>query len=181
VTYEVEINSRTRRVDVERAAAAFIVTVDGRRRVADVTMMNGLWSVILDGSGADSGVRHSYEVAVAEQPHGSGRLTVHVNGRIVSARVARPRRTSARGRHDAGPGSVGTDAGPQPVIAPMPGKVVKVLVAQGDIVAARQGVVVVEAMKMENELRAPKAGTVVRVDVSEGSSVDAGAVLVLIE
>ncbi len=63
----------------------------------------------------------------------------------------------------------------------MPGRVVRVLVAAGDTVAARQGVVVVEAMKMENELRSPKAGRVKDVAVTPGTSVEAGRVLIVIE
>jgi biotin carboxyl carrier protein len=63
----------------------------------------------------------------------------------------------------------------------MPGRVVRVLVSPGDAVQARQGVVVVEAMKMENELRAPKAGTVREVNVAVGASVEAGRVLVVVE
>jgi len=63
----------------------------------------------------------------------------------------------------------------------MPGKVVKVLVKPGDAVTTRQGVVVVEAMKMENELRSPKAGTVTQVTAAEGMSVEAGAALLVIE
>ena len=66
------------------------------------------------------------------------------------------------------------------IVAPMPGRVVKVLVAPGDAVQARQGLVVVEAMKMENELRAPRAGTVAEVRVREGAPVDANVVLVVI-
>ncbi len=180
MTYEVEIGGRIRRVDLEGAGAEYIVSVDGQRHVADVTVINGLWSLILDATASQSGLRRSYEVAVAEQPPGSGRLTVHVDGRLVSARVATRGRWARHG-HDATSGRAMTGAGPQPVIAPMPGKVVKVLVGPGDRVAAGQGVVVVEAMKMENELRAPKAGSVARIDVSEGASVEAGAVLALIE
>ncbi len=63
----------------------------------------------------------------------------------------------------------------------MPGKIVRVLVQAGDTVAARQGLVVVEAMKMENELRASRPGRVREVSVSEGQSVDAGATLVVVE
>jgi biotin carboxyl carrier protein len=63
----------------------------------------------------------------------------------------------------------------------MPGRIVKVLVAPGDVVAARQGVVIVEAMKMENELRAPRSGTVADVRVTEGMSVEANSVLVVLE
>ena len=63
----------------------------------------------------------------------------------------------------------------------MPGRVVRVLLAVGDEVASRQGVVVVEAMKMENELRATKGGRVKEVSVTPGTSVEAGRVLVVIE
>ncbi|RPJ54475.1 MAG: hypothetical protein EHM24_31740 [Acidobacteria bacterium] len=63
----------------------------------------------------------------------------------------------------------------------MPGKIVRVLVAPGDHVAARQGLVVVEAMKMENELRAPRAGRVKDVHVAEGALVESGRLLVVVE
>ena len=66
------------------------------------------------------------------------------------------------------------------VKAPMPGRVVRVLVAVGDRVIARQGVVVVEAMKMENELRGPRDGIVKEVGVVPGAAVETGAVLVVI-
>ena len=71
--------------------------------------------------------------------------------------------------------------GPQRILAPMPGKVVRVLVGVGDAVVARQGLIVVEAMKMENELRASKDGRVMSIAVAEGQSVDAGAVLAVVE
>jgi biotin carboxyl carrier protein len=63
----------------------------------------------------------------------------------------------------------------------MPGKIVKVLVKAGDSVQQRQGLVVVEAMKMENELRSPKVGTVSEVRVEEGTLVEAGTILVIVE
>jgi biotin carboxyl carrier protein len=66
------------------------------------------------------------------------------------------------------------------IVAPMPGRVVKVLVTPGEAVSARQGLVVVEAMKMENELRAPRDGTVAEVRVREGVPVEANVVLVVI-
>jgi biotin carboxyl carrier protein len=72
-------------------------------------------------------------------------------------------------------------SGPQRLVAPMPGKIVKVLVKPGDAVQPRQGLVVVEAMKMENELRAARAGTVRDIFVREGQSVDAGTPLAVVE
>jgi biotin carboxyl carrier protein len=96
---------------------------------------------------------------------GGRTAAVTVNGR-------RTGRATATGRHA---------HGQQTVVAPMPGRVVRVLVAPGDEVTASQGIVVVEAMKMENELRAPKGGRVKDVSVSPGTSVEAGRVLVVIE
>ena len=171
MTYDVEINGRMRRVEVRRAGRGYSVGVDGHPHAADVTTINGTWSLILDG--------RSHEIALIEQPPRSGNLTVHVNGRVVTAAVGASRGPWARRGPEAGAG--GHPPGVRTLVAPMPGKVVKVLVKPGDAVAARQGLVVVEAMKMENELRAPKAGTVSEVKVSEGESVEAGAILVVIE
>jgi biotin carboxyl carrier protein len=70
------------------------------------------------------------------------------------------------------------DCGPAPLVAPMPGLIVRVAVAVGDAVSAGQGLVVMEAMKMENELRATTAGTVTAVRVQPGQAVDKGMVLV---
>lgn len=75
----------------------------------------------------------------------------------------------------------GKASGPAPVVAPMPGLIVRVNVAEGDTVQPGQGVVVMEAMKMENELRAARDGRVREVLVSEGQSVDAGASLMIVE
>jgi biotin carboxyl carrier protein len=71
--------------------------------------------------------------------------------------------------------------GAQTIAAPMPGKVVRVLVKPGDEVAEGQGVVVVEAMKMENELKSPKAGKVTEVVAREGQAVEGGAKLLVVE
>jgi biotin carboxyl carrier protein len=107
---------------------------------------------------------------------GRGELVVHVNGIAVPLTIGDPRAARSRGGHEHG----GQGSGPHPVVAPMPGRVVKVLVKPGDAVASRQGLVVVEAMKMENELRSPRAGTVSEVRVAEGALVEAKAVLVVI-
>ena len=74
-----------------------------------------------------------------------------------------------------------TVAGRQTVTAPMPGKIVKVFVKVGDVVTEGQGLVVVEAMKMENELKSPKAGTVTQIITKEGATVENGAPLVVVE
>jgi len=113
----------------------------------------------------------SYDVAIENR--GRGERMVHVDGREIAVSFA-----NGRDRTRAQPAG---GLGPVRIASPMAGRVVKVLVAGGDAVAARQGLVIVEAMKMENELRAPRAGTVREVQAREGGSVEAGAVLVVIE
>jgi biotin carboxyl carrier protein len=80
-----------------------------------------------------------------------------------------------------GAGASGAETGPKPLKAPMPGRIVRVLVAAGETVAAGQGCVVVEAMKMQNELKAPRAGRIARLTAAVGDTVPAGAVLLVVE
>jgi biotin carboxyl carrier protein len=75
----------------------------------------------------------------------------------------------------------GTEAGPQKIKAPMPGKIVRILVAEKDEVKAGQGVIVMEAMKMQNEMKSPKDGRVQKILTAEGSAVNAGDTLAIIE
>ena len=170
--FEIDISGRTRAVSIERVTGSgrFRVTVDGRAHVVDAARIGefGL-SLIVDGQSAAS-----REMSVVPAG-GLGDLLITLDGRIVAASV-NARRTR-RAPVDAGAHAQGE----QSVVAPMSGRVVRVLVAAGDEVAARQGVVVVEAMKMENELRSPKAGRVKEVTVTAGASVDTGRVLVVIE
>jgi acetyl/propionyl-CoA carboxylase alpha subunit len=173
MTFEIEINDRSRTVSVERTASGrFRVIVDGRPHDVDAVRAGAFGlSLLLTG---DAGI--SREIQIAPAGGGaSGLLLVGIDGRTVAATV-NARRTRRAGAH----GSADTH-GEQAIVAPMPGRVVRVLVAPGDAVAARQGVVVVEAMKMENELRSPKAGRVKDVAVTPGTSVEAGRVLVVIE
>ncbi|HZB24699.1 MAG TPA: acetyl-CoA carboxylase biotin carboxyl carrier protein subunit, partial [Vicinamibacterales bacterium] len=101
-------------------------------------------------------------------------VLVNVHGRTVSATL-NGRRT---GR---GADLARQTQGEARIVAPMPGRIVRVLVGVGDHVAIRQPLVVVEAMKMENELRAPKAGRVKDVSATAGASVEAGRVLLVID
>jgi biotin carboxyl carrier protein len=168
VIADVRIGDRVRRVEATRTAGTWRVTLDGRALEIDAVRAGQWWSVLFAGS-------LSHEVAVDDRGHGD--LVVHVDGTAVPVTLIDPRAAWARRGRDHG----AHGAGPAHIVAPMPGRVVKLLVAAGDQVAARQGVVVVEAMKMENELRAPRDGRVAEVRVVEGASVDANAVLVVIE
>ncbi|HVL69591.1 MAG TPA: biotin/lipoyl-containing protein [Vicinamibacterales bacterium] len=170
MTFEIDINGRTRRVTVERPREGkFRVLLDGEPRELDAVRsgIHGL-SIIL----GDEAVSRELQVTPSSV---RGEMLVTLGGRVISARVNA--RQTGRGGADAGTAA----AGEQAVTAPMPGRVVRVLVKVGDDVSARQGVVVVEAMKMENELRAPKAGRVKDVSVTPGTSVEAGRVLLVIE
>jgi biotin carboxyl carrier protein len=165
VRFEVETGRRRRTIDVRRSGGDWTVTMDGRPMSVNFTRVGDRWSMLVSGS--------SYEVAI--ESRSQGRHLVHVDGHVVPVIV----RVPGRGRSGTD-GDRPSATGPVSVVAPMPGRVVKVLVAPGDAVLARQGLVVVEAMKMENELRAPRAGTVADVRVREGTPVDANAVLVVI-
>jgi biotin carboxyl carrier protein len=175
VIVHVTANGQARAVEVSRNGEKFLVSLDGRRQEVDVKIVDGVWSFLVgppsgSAKGADGG--RSFEVAFSSL--GQGAMTVHVDGVPVDVSVATARRVGAS------PTSHGAE-GPQRVTAPMPGKIVKLLVKPGDMVQPRQGIVVVEAMKMENELRARAAGMVSEVRVTEGSSVEAGAILVVLE
>jgi biotin carboxyl carrier protein len=172
LTFEIDINGTHRTVSVERTGVAgrFRVTVDGQAMVVDAerTGEYGLSLLFPDASGAVA------EVQIAPgTPAGS--LLASMAGR--TAVVTVNGRRTGRGAADAG----STAQGEQKIVAPMPGRVVRVLVAAGDEVEARQPIVVVEAMKMENELRSPKAGRIKNVGVAAGTSVEAGRVLVVVE
>jgi len=177
VIVEIELAGRRRAVDVRPEGDGWIVVVDGRRLAASVAEAGGRWSLLVREAG--SRTSRSYEIAFEAR---GAECIVHVDGEAIALAIVDPRAGTwqSRGRAGAGRGAAGRAASSN-VTAPMPGRVVKVLVAPGDVVAPRQGIVVVEAMKMENELRAPQAGTVREVRVSEGMSVEANTVLVVVE
>jgi len=174
MTYEIEIGDRVTTVTVQRQGGHLHVTADGRTHVVDVHRVEaGRLSMLIGEVGASP--TRSVDAGVATRAS-AGAFDVHVEGRTLAVQV-RPAGAPGR-RRDAG---AAHGSGPQRVLAPMPGKVVRVLVKPGDAVQPRQGLVVVEAMKMENELRAARAGCVREVAVAEGQSVEAGATLIVVE
>jgi acetyl/propionyl-CoA carboxylase alpha subunit len=116
---------------------------------------------------------HVYRV-VAEKRQGRGRYTLWVDGYRFEAEALDERTRAIRDLSAAN----AAPTGPAPIVAPMPGLIVRVNVSIGDHVEAGQGLVVMEAMKMENELRATAAGTVSGVQVTPGTAVEKGALLV---
>ena len=168
--YEVEIGGRLRRVVVHRRRepfdGTFTVAIDGRERTVDAVRIDAqLWSLLVGAT--------SYEVTIT--PTGAQGETVVGVGVVPISVSLNGRRRSGR-KEEGGP----SGSGPERLVAPMPGKIVRVLVKRGETVRARQTVVVVEAMKMENELRAGRDGTVAEIHAVEGQSVDAGVLLAVI-
>jgi len=179
MTCELEIGGRRRTIDIRRHGSEWEITLDGRILGVDVTAIGERWSLLVGlphdrsvGPGV-SRPRRSYEVAVGRRSN--GQRIVHVNGQAARVSIVDPR------VHLAPRGASAPGTGPRSIVSPMPGRIVKVLVNAGDTVAAHQGLVVVEAMKMENELRATRSGRVREVSVSPGASVEAGRVLVVLE
>jgi biotin carboxyl carrier protein len=168
--YEVQLASssseKKRVIELERGAAGWRVTLDGRPVAVDaVEIAPNRLSVLLDGQ--------SFEITVTPSP--DGKLKLQTGSQEFTAEVIDPRAWSGR-RH----GHVEVE-GRQQIVAPMPGKVVRLLVKAGDHVEAGQGLLVVEAMKMQNEIRSPKSATVERVLAKEGQPVNAGEILAWID
>ena len=182
MTFEIEVGDRMRSVEVH-GSEAFL---DGRRFHVDVAWAGHVRSLILGPvdlvNDDPGGPTRSYEVSVVERT--AGDLTVYVNGYPVSVRPS-PSGDARQGfggrARRAGRRADVVSVAARRVLAPMPGRIAKVLVKVGDVVAVRQGLVVVEAMKMENELRSPSAGTVTEVPAVAGALVKANAVLVVID
>jgi biotin carboxyl carrier protein len=183
--YEVEIEKRLRKVIVMRTGDGLAVEVDGHTWHVDAARIDAHRMSLLVGSGA---LTVSREVAFSSVPASAG-LVVQVGTTPFTVVVnARRRRRDViaddvadGGAHGRAHRGAGGEHRPQRILAPMPGKVVRVLVHVGDFVRARQPLVVVEAMKMENELRAGQDGYVAAIHAQEGASVDAGALMVVIE
>jgi len=167
VKVEVVIDGRSARLEFDQARFRYEReasdgvegnAVEGAHSIVPLT--SGAYSVLIGG--------RSYEV-VAGAP---GEIVV--NGRRFAVVVFDPREMRGRKSKDAGEGR-------RNIAAMMPGKVVRILVVQGDEVEAGQGLIVVEAMKMQNEMKSPKAGRVVEVKVKADATVAAGEVLMVIE
>jgi biotin carboxyl carrier protein len=161
-------------------------TVRGKDLVVEVTAREGGYRVVVDGRELDVDAVHLQGTAVSLiagtrsarcdiEPGKDGKLAVLVGDTVHQLELLDERRLRLRGAT----GKFSAE-GPQRIDAPMPGKVVRVLVKVGDEVTEGQGLVVVEAMKMENELKSPKAGKVSELTAVEGAAVESGAKLAVI-
>jgi biotin carboxyl carrier protein len=164
MTYEIAINGKNYRLDLERTDGRWTCRVDGRPVEVDAVLVEPDVLSLRIGN-------RSYEVKF-ERVAGATQLAVGSARFAVEVRDPR----SLRGRARAA-----DDHGPRKLVAPMPGKVVRVLVSAGSEIEAGAGVVVVEAMKMQNEVKSPKKGKIQKILVAEGTAVNAGDVLAIVE
>ena len=163
--YFVDVGDETFEVQVSSGE----VRLDGESVDADLVRVEGtdVWSLLINGRSC----------RVVGGNAGSGRWKLQFAGTTHATRVVdeRTRHIEEMTGGNEGP------KGPEPIIAPMPGLVMRIEVAEGDMIHAGQGVVIVEAMKMENELKANCEARVGRIHVSEGQAVEKGAVLIELE
>jgi biotin carboxyl carrier protein len=166
MTFHLEINGRSRQVEIDPGdtPGQWRIRVDGQPVEADAHLVRpGVLSLLIAGQ--------SYRIVLdpdATDP------ALHIGPHRIPYRIDDPRSLRSRRRH-------ARADGPAILKASMPGRVVRVLVAKGDAVAAHQGVLVVEAMKMQNEIQSPKDGRVRELRVAPGDTVSAGDILAVIE
>jgi biotin carboxyl carrier protein len=165
MVYEIVIDGKPHNLDLTREGQRWLCRVDGREVEANALATRpDVLSIVIDGA--------AYEVKRERTPSDTH---LWVKNSRFAVEVRDPR--SLRSRHAKG----GSAEGPQKIAAPMPGKIVRILAPGGAAVEAGQGIIVVEAMKMQNEMKSPKSGTVKQVLVLEGATVNAGDVLAIIE
>ena len=159
------IGDRVETVEVTGTAGRYRLTIGSEVREVDARLTGpGIYSLLIDGV--------SYVADVADR---DGACVVGVADETYLIRLEEETRYVIRTK-----GGAAAGAGPQTLTAPLPGRITHVAVRTGDTVVAGDTLLVIEAMKMENELRAGAPGTVTEVRVSPGQAVNAGDVLVVI-
>lgn len=161
---EIQLRGAKKLVEIHSNDGKVVFTIDGQKMQADaVNIAPGIYSILIEG--------RSIEVRVEKR---GSQISASVDDREFVAQIHDPRRLK-RGR-----GGIAEAEGKQQILAPMPGKVMRVLAGTGDRVESNEGLVVIEAMKMQNEVRSPKSGIVERMLVVEGQAVSSGDVLAII-
>lgn len=163
--YEIAVDGEEHRVELIRHNAALKCRLDGRSVEVDVALTQpDVLSLLIAGK--------SYEI---KRDSSASAVNLWLGSERYAVEVRDPR--SLRGRQNKGAG----DKGPQKLLALMPGKVVRLLVQEKAEVDAGQGILVVEAMKMQNEIKSPKRGVISKLVAVEGARVDAGDVLAIVD
>jgi len=164
MTYDIAIDGKSYRLELERVEGRWLSRLDGRDIEVDAVLARPDVLSLRIGDKA-------FEVKCERVAND---LHLWVGSARFAAEVRDPRSLRGRAR-------MVDDRGPKKLTAPMPGKIVRVLVSQGAQVEAGAGVLVVEAMKMQNEIKSPKKGTIQKILVGEGAAVNAGDVLAIVE
>jgi biotin carboxyl carrier protein len=164
MTYDVTIDGESYRLDLTQSAGGWLCRLDGREIEVDAVLARPNVLSLRIGNNA-------YEVKCERV---SNDIHIWVGSRRFAPEVRDPRSLRSRSR-------TVDEHGPRRLTAPMPGKVVRILLAQGSEVDAGAGVVVVEAMKMQNEVKSPKKGIIQKILVTEGQAVNPGDVLAIVE
>jgi biotin carboxyl carrier protein len=168
--YDVTIDGKNYRLEIERAEGRWSCRLDGHQVAVDAVLARPDVLSLRIG-------QQAYEIKserVAGDKDRDNDWHVWVGSARFACEVRDPRALRSRAR-------AADDHGPRKLTAPMPGKVVRVLVREGDAVEAGAGVLVVEAMKMQNEIKSPKKGTIQKMLAAEGVAVNAGDVLAIVE
>ena len=165
MVYEVIVGGKPHRLELEKVAAGWECRLDEQIVHIDAVIpRRDVLSLLIDG--------RAYEI---KREQTATDLHMWVGSTRVAVEVHDPR--SLRSRQKA----VGDEKGPKKILAPMPGRVVRLLVAENAEVEVGQGVVVVEAMKMQNEIKSPKKGVVKKISATPGAAVNPGDVLAIVE
>jgi len=165
MVYDVAIDGKRYRLELDRAQAGWHCRLDGREMQVDAVLARrDVLSVLIGGK--------AYEI---KREHTATDVHLWVGSVPYVAELRDPR--SLRGRR----GTAADEKGPRKLLAPMPGKVVRVLIGEGQPVEVGQSIMVVEAMKMQNEIKSPKKGIVQKIVAAEGANVNAGDVLAIVE
>ncbi len=162
---EVRVGTISRQLEIQRTGPGqFAVAAEDGSQIDAIEVAPRTYSILING--------RAFEAIIIPAADG---VLVRLGGHEFHAVVSDPHAW----RRDRG--ALFGAEGKQQVTAPMPGKVIRILVSAGEAVEANQGLVVVEAMKMQNEIRAPKAGTIERIFVREGNAVAAGEPLLTMQ
>jgi biotin carboxyl carrier protein len=157
--------SKPRLLDLKKPDSEWDCRLDGEVIPIDAVLVQpDVLSIVVKG--------HAYEV---KRERTGTKTNIWVGDRCFEIELRDPRSLRSRNK-----GAV-DEAGPQKIVAPMPGRVVRILISENSPIDAGQGVVVVEAMKMQNEIKSPKKGAIRKIMTTPGAAVNPGDVLAIVE
>ncbi len=165
MVYDVIVDGKPHRLELEKAVAGWDCRLDGQPVHIDaVIARRDVLSLLVDG--------HTFEI---KREQTATELHLSVGTTRFAVVLHDPRSLRSRNR------AAGDEKGPRDLLAPMPGRIVRLLVAENSEVEAGQGIVVIEAMKMQNEIKSPKKGIVKKMSATPGAAVNPGDVLAIVE